>query len=819
MCRTPLGCNMLRIIFTIDIDLLRRYATKKYQEPKKFNLIFHPKVTMSTENFSPVEMAFYQQSGVTKMTTQLPYITVDNFPKLGLFTALRFIEWAAENPNGVISLPTGKTPEHFIKWTKYILNNWSLKKVEEIKEIYGLSKISKPELNQLNFVQIDEFYPINSLQHNSFFHYVNEFYIKGFGLNPANALLINSNNIPLAQGKNFYEIFPNLKVDLSLRYRECHSSAEKLQQNSIFMIDDWCTNYEQQIRNKGGIGFFLGGIGPDGHIAFNTRGADHHSTTRLTETNFETQAVAAGDLGGIEISKNRLVITIGLETITYNPNATAIIIAAGEAKATVVKEALESKPSNLFPTTALQKLKNGRMYITKGASVKLNDAVDAYFQNGEWTLEKSEKAVINLCKRINKFGHRLLKQDLLDDKYCKLIPNLSENTVEEVIHSIKEKLNRGMMPTKNEVFFHTGPHHDDIMLGLLPHINHQLREVSNKFNFAVLTSGFTAVTNSFVKEALADTKKFLEAGQVQMVEFADFFDIGFKYKWDKDVYHYLNKVAAGEPHELRRGLCHRLVRSLVEIYEIKNKSQLRDTINEILSILNKSYDGEKNPPRIQKLKGMIREFEEELVWAHFGVQVQNVHHLRLGFYTGDIFTEQPDRNRDVAPILEMLRKMKPTVISLALDPEGSGPDTHYKVLQAIAEAVRLWSKETDLQHLRIQGYRNVWFRFEPSEVNMIVPVSLNSMAVIDHSFTDCYLSQVDASFPSYQLNGKFSTLSQKIWVEQLKDIQLLLGKDFFYQNQRPRVRAAHGLLFFKEMNVEEFLNQARELEKSMEGVI
>ena len=215
---------------------------------------------------------------------------------------------------------------------------------------------------------------------------------------------------------------------------------------------------------------------------------------------------------------------------------------------------------------------------------------------------------------------------------------------------------------------------------------------------------------------------------------------------------------------------------------------------------------------------MIREFEEELVWAHFGVQVKNVHHLRLGFYTGDIFTEQPERARDVIPILEMLRKLKPTVISLALDPEGSGPDTHYKVLQAIAEAVRLWAEEEDLSKLRIWGYRNVWYRFHPAESEVIVPVSLNSMAVLNNAFTDCYMSQVEASFPSHMLDGKFSTLTQKIWVEQLKDIQLLLGKDYFYLNENPIIRISHGLLYFKEMSVKEFLSHARQLEKSMEGV-
>jgi glucosamine-6-phosphate deaminase len=261
------------------------------------------------------------------------------------------------------------------------------------------------------------------------------------------------------------------------------------------------------------------------------------------------------------------------------------------------------------------------------------------------------------------------------------------------------------------------------------------------------------------------------------------------------------------------------VRALVIVYGVKNKTQLRETINDVISILKNSYDGEKNPSKIQKLKGMIREFEEELVWAHFGVQVKNVHHLRLGFYTGDIFTEQPDKTRDVAPIVEMFRKVNPTKISLTLDPEGSGPDTHYKVLQATAEAVKQWSKEKDLSELRIIGYRNVWFKFEPHEANVIVPVSLGDMSVMEDTFSNCYLSQVHASFPSYSHNGKFSTVAKRTGVSQLDDIQLLLGKNYFYLHERATVRSSHGLIFFRDMNIEEFLATARELEKSIEGML
>ena len=92
------------------------------------------------------------------------------------------------------------------------------------------------------------------------------------------------------------------------------------------------------------------------------------------------------------------------------------------------------------------------------------------------------------------------------------------------------------------------------------------------------------------------------------------------------------------------------------------------------------------------------------------------------------------------------------------------------------------------------------------------------MSVFDNAFCNCYASQVDADFPSYMLDGKFSDLAKNIWVDQLAKVQIVLGKPFFYQNSSPRLRTTHGLLFFKEMNVEEFLQSARELQKSMTSI-
>ncbi|SUZ55134.1 uncharacterized protein METZ01_LOCUS7988 [marine metagenome] len=97
------------------------------------------------------------------------------------------------------------------------------------------------------------------------------------------------------------------------------------------------------------------------------------------------------------------------------------------------------------------------------------------------------------------------------------------------------------------------------------------------------------------------------------------------------------------------------------------------------------------------------------------------------------------------------------------------------------------------------------------------PVSLNSMAVLRDSFLNCYLSQKDASFPSYELDGPFCDLTQKIWVDQHRIMELILGKDFWYQNNDPHFRATHGLVYMKELTLEDFLNTARTLEESIEG--
>lgn len=774
---------------------------------------------------SMVEAAFESKKLIDVLVPpkeKIKTLIVDNFPALGHLTALRFIEWVQKNRGGCISLPTGKTPEHFIKWVNHYLRNWKDSETRKTLQKYGIDPTIIPDMRSLHFIQIDEFYPIIPQQHNSFYYYVNEFYLEGFGLDPQKALLIDCSKIGIPAGENLYTIWPEFKVDISLRYRRAHSKLEEKQKKVLEAIDQWCQEYEQKIRELGGIGFFLGGIGPDGHIAFNIRGSDHYSTTRLAPTNYETQAAAASDLGGIEIARQRLVITIGLGTITYNPECTAIIIAAGEAKAKVVADAIQQEKSVLYPATALHSLPHARFYLTKGAAKKLtNYQLLQCSRASQINDEEVERIIIDLAVAKNKRISDLTINDFKQDSMAELILKKRQQSPNELCSMVRksliEKIERGAQTISNTRFLHTEPHHDDLMLGCLPILVRHIRHATNTHYFACLTSGFTAVTNTYMKNQLSILRQYIDTPWFEEMFRAGYFDPDNQIGRNRDVWQYLDGVAAENADLKNEGIARRLLRNLIEIFEESDLENIKHRLPELEHYFETQYPGKKDPQHIQRLKGMGREWEAECLWGYFGWSGSSVLHLRLGFYTGDIFTAEPTVERDVPPILELLKKVKPDIISVAFDPEASGPDTHYKVLQAINQALKDYQKKSKRQDIKVWGYRNVWYRFHPSEANIFVPVSLNMFSIMHSAFMSSFISQKDASFPSYDHDGPFSELAQKIQVDQYQKIKICLGREWFYENPSPLIRATRGLVFLKEMSLSEFYQSSRELRKALEN--
>ena len=772
-------------------------------------------------NLSNVEKQILKQTGrksIYPAYEKIPCIVVDNFPMLGKITALRFIEWIKENPGGAISLPTGKTPEFFIKWAKYYLGNWKNKEVKEELETHEIETKNPPEIKSLRFIQMDEFYPMDPNEQNSFYQYINKYYIKGLGLDKNKALLMDTSKVGVSGDSYTKEIFFEKGVDLSLRNRYPHSHREEIEKKIIHSVDQFCTDYEEKIREIGGIGFFLGGIGPDGHIAFNVRGSDFYSTTRLTATNYETQAAAAIDLGGIEATSKRCVTTIGLSTITFNKDVTAIIFAAGTSKSKIVANAVQKKMSNMYPATILQKIPNSRFYITRGAASAL---IERKYKNlaASKKLNKEDiaRVVIDLSLQNNTRIANLTEKDYKKNRFSKKVLEKEEKKHKEISTNVEKKLlssiEDGLKEPENLSFLHTAPHHDDIMLGYLPYFMHLIRTPKNLHHFAYMTSGFVSVTNKYMLKLVSKLLNFIESPYFENLLEEGYFDADNREGMNKDIHFYLDGIAGGNEKIKSAAESRRLLRNIIKIYEEKSMPQIKNRINELINYFETQYPGKKDLEHIQKLKGSVREWEAELLWRYTGFPSESVHHLRLGFYKGEMFTESPEFYRDVEPIVELLGEIKPDVVTVALDPESSGPNTHYKVLQAIAEAL----KKHNNKKIQIWGYRNVWETFHPAEINSIVPVSLNSISVLNSAFMSCFGSQREASFPSYKHEGPFSELSQIIWVKQYRDIKVCLGDNFFSQNLHPRLRATHGMLYLKKISLDEFYEHSVKIKEYTEG--
>ena len=752
-------------------------------------------------------------------TEKVDVVIVDSFPALGTLAALRFIEWVQANPEGVISLPTGKTPEFFIKEVTRLIAGWKRKPIQSELAAGGVDPAVPCSLRGLRFVQIDEFYPIDPQQHNSFYHYVSRYYLEGFKLDPRRAMLIDATRM-LPPGKTLADVWPEDEVDLSLRYRMAASKQEQLQRDVIQQVDEWCTEYEERIRAMGGIGFFLGGIGPDGHIGFNVRGSDPFSTTRLTEVNYETQAAAATELGGIEVARRRLVITIGLSTITYQRDCTAIVIAAGEAKANIVRDAIQNERHVRYPATALHELTNARFYLTQGAAKKLDARRIAAVASGDTvTAANVEQAVIELSVMLRKPIDTLTKTDFRKNPMTAALLDRGIGDVSQVCArisaSLRDKIVAGTTLVNDATFLHTEPHHDDLMLGCLPFIVRHIRDHSTHHTFATLTSGFTAVTNHFMLEQCDKLLAFMDTPLFATLYAAGAFDPNHASQRNGDVWHYLDGVAAARRTMQDEGESRRLYRNVVELFGDSGKGDVADHVEELVDYFESAYPGKKDAEHIQRLKGMCREWEAECLWGYFGWKGESVRHLRLGFYTGDIFPDEPTRDRDIPPITNLLREVKPTVVTLALDPEASGPDTHYKVLQALTESLKLYEQETAVE-ITILGYRNVWYRFEPSDADLFVPISLNMLSLQHSAFMNAFASQREASFPSPEHDGPFSELAQKIQVEQYQTIKTCLGREFFDDHPSALIRATRGFAFLKRMNLEELYRHSRQLKRSTE---
>ncbi len=187
-------------------------------------------------------------------------------------------------------------------------------------------------------------------------------------------------------------------------------------------MDDWeefCENYEKKIDAYGGIDIQLLGIGRTGHIGFNEPGSWIDSTTRLVKLDALTRRDASADFKGIENVPYR-AITMGIASIMKA--RTVYLLAWGQHKSEILKEAVEGKVTSGIPATFLQKHPNVKVFVDKGAAEDLS-RIQTPWKVGicNWTDDLISKAVIWLSLKVKKPILKLTDEDYSENGLSDLI--------------------------------------------------------------------------------------------------------------------------------------------------------------------------------------------------------------------------------------------------------------------------------------------------------------------------------------------------------------------------------------------------------------
>ncbi|KAK0925408.1 Glucosamine-6-phosphate isomerase (Glucosamine-6-phosphate deaminase) (GNPDA) (GlcN6P deaminase) [Friedmanniomyces endolithicus] len=146
-------------------------------------------------------------------------------------------------------------------------------------------------------------------------------------------------------------------------------------------LEEECIAYEEKIKRAGGIELFLGGIGPDGHIAFNEPGSSLRSRTRVKTLAYET-ILANSRFFGNDLSKvPKMALTVGVQTVLDAREV--VIIITGPHKALAVQKCLEGGVNHRWTLSALQLHPYALIVVDEDATLELQVKTVKYFKSIE----------------------------------------------------------------------------------------------------------------------------------------------------------------------------------------------------------------------------------------------------------------------------------------------------------------------------------------------------------------------------------------------------------------------------------------------------
>lgn len=147
-----------------------------------------------------------------------------------------------------------------------------------------------------------------------------------------------------------------------------------------------CANYEAQIKSFGGIDLFMGGIGPDGHIAFNEPGSSLTSRTRVKTLTTDT-IIANSRFFDNDVNKvPKQALTVGVGTVMDSREV--MILANGHNKAVALQHAIEGGISQMWTVSILQMHPKGIIVCDDAATVEMKVGTVNYFKDIEKSINR-----------------------------------------------------------------------------------------------------------------------------------------------------------------------------------------------------------------------------------------------------------------------------------------------------------------------------------------------------------------------------------------------------------------------------------------------
>jgi glucosamine-6-phosphate deaminase len=443
---------------------------------------------------------------------------------------------------------------------------------------------------------------------------------------------------------------------------------------------DHCRHYEKMIRKAGGIDLQILGIGRTGHIAFNEPGSQINSVTRIIMLDALTRKDAASDFFGLE-NVPRRAVTMGIGSIL---NARRILLMAwGEDKMAVVRQAVEGDSSAHCPASFLQAHKNIMVVLDEAAAAELTRIKTPWLLDTcEWSDRLIRKAVVWLCRKLEKPILKLTNRDYNENGMSSLLVEkgtayqINIKVFNDLQHTITGwpggkpdaddtfRPERAIPAHKRVLIF--SPHPDDDMVSMGGTLM-RLVEHKHDVHVAYQTSGNLTVPDD-------DALRF--------VNFAEAYSVAL-----------VPAVAAAS----------------------KN-------FRNVKALLKNKQPGQIDSGEVRQLKTMIRQGEARAACRYAGVKLGNVHFLNMPFYETGTRSKKPLTDEDVSLIVELLRQVKPQQIFAAGD--LSDPhDTHRLCLDAITAALQHVRREPWFKDCYVWFYRGAWEEWEIEQIDMAVPIS------------------------------------------------------------------------------------------------